>query len=89
MLKGIRPDSKLFAKFDAKSGYFLILLDKDSSNLTTFLLPSGRYRYLRSPMGLSASSDEWCRRSDMFLEGLDLLKLVDDLLIQAQTHEEL
>ena len=25
----------------------------------------------------------------MFLEGLDLLKLVDDLLIQAQTHEEL
>ena len=34
---------KYFAKFDAVNGYFQIALDKESSLLTTFLLPSGRY----------------------------------------------
>ena len=52
--------------------------------LTTFILPSGRYRYLRIPQGLNASSDEWCRRSDAVVEGLLWSrKIVDDILIWA------
>ncbi len=39
-------------------------------------------------MGLNTSSDEWCRRSDTCLECLDLLKLVDDILVQVPTYEE-
>ena len=39
-------------------------------------------------MGLSCSSDEWCRRSDEALAGLPgVLKLVDDILVQAPTKE--
>ena len=53
-----------FAKLDATHGYFQLPLDKDASRLTTFILPSGRYRFLRAPMRLSSSSDEWCRHSD-------------------------
>ena len=35
-------------------------------------------------MGLSASSDEWCFRSDQVLAGLTgVLKLVDDIIVQA------
>ena len=35
-------------------------------------------------MGLNASSDEWCRRSDEALHGLKgVVKLVDDILIFA------
>ena len=60
IVKAIPPSAKFFAKMDAVHGYFQLALDDDSSYLTTFLLPSGRYRYLRAPMGLSASSDEWC-----------------------------
>ena len=48
------------------------------------LLPSGRYHYLRAPMGLSASSDEWCRHSDIVVEGLNYAKkIVDDILVWA------
>ena len=62
--------------------YFQLALDEESSRLTTFLLPSGRYRYLRAPMGLSSSSDEWCRHSDTVLEGLPFArKIVDDILV--------
>ena len=47
-----------------------------------FILPSGRYRYLRIPQGLNASSDEWCHRSDTMVEGfLWSRKIVDDILI--------
>ena len=84
ILSGIDPQSKVFAKLDATQGYHQVPLDEDSSKLTTFLLPSGRFRFLRAPMGLSCSSDEFCRRSDKIVEGLPgVKKLVDDILIQA------
>ena len=57
------PRSKVFAKLDALSGYHQIELSEEASYLTTFLLPSGMYRYQRAPMGLSSSSDEFCRRT--------------------------
>ena len=86
----VKPESKHFAKLDAIQGYFQIPLDEESSKLTTFLLPMGRFRYTRAPMGLNASGDEWCARSDHALAGLQgVTKLVDDILIQAATEEEL
>ena len=84
ILSGIDPDSTVFAKLDATQGYHQVPLDEDSSRLTTFLLPSGRFRFLRAPMGLSCSSDEFCRRSDKIIEGLPgIRKLVNDILVQA------
>ena len=78
------------SSFDAVNGYFQIALDEESSMLTTFLLPSGRYRYLRIPQGLNASSDEWCRRSDAVVDGLLWAKkIVDDILIWATSLQEL
>ena len=41
-------------------------------------------------MGLNASSDEWCSRPDVVIEGLPWTrKIVDDILIWAETEEEL
>ena len=84
ILSGIDPYSKVFAKLDATQGYHQVPLDEDSSKLTTFLLPSGRFSFLQAPMGLSCSSNEFCRRSDKIIEGLPgVRKLVDDILVQA------
>jgi hypothetical protein len=90
LLRDIGAGAKYFATLDAVQGYHQIPLDHASSLLTTFLLPSGRYRYTRAPMGLNASSDEWCARSDAALEGLEKTrKIVDDILVWASTWEEL
>ena len=90
ILSGIDPDSKVFAKLDATQGYHQVPLNEESSKLTTFLLPSGRFRFLRAPMGLSCSSDEFCRHSDKVIEGLPRIrKLVDDILVQAPDMETL
>ena len=42
----------LFTTLDALSGYWHILLAKESQTLTTFITLSSCYRYLRAPMGL-------------------------------------
>ena len=51
IVQSIPANSRCFAKLDATHGYFQIPLSEEASQLTTFLLPSGRYRYLRAPMG--------------------------------------
>ena len=80
----VPSSAQFFAKLDAVHGYFQLALDEESSKLTTFLLPSGRYRHLRAPMGLSALSDYWCRVSDWIVEGIQLaMKIVDDTIIWA------
>jgi len=90
IIQCIPASAKVFAKLDAVHGYFQLALDRKSSFLTTFLLPSGRYRYLRAPMGLSASSDEWCSSSDVIITGLPWAKkIVDDTIIWADTFEQL
>ena len=67
ILQAIPVTAKYFAKLDVVHGYFQLALDEESSKLTTFLLPQGKFRYTRAPMGLDASSDEWCSKSDVVL----------------------
>ena len=90
ILQAIPKEAKYFAKLDAVHGYFQLGLDEESSKLTTFLLPQGKFRYLRAPMGLNASSDEWCCQSDIIIQGLPWArKIVDDTLIWAEDMQEL
>ena len=82
--------SKFFAKIDAIHRYFQLALDEESSKLTTFLLPSGRYRYMCSPMGLSSSSDKYCCHSDLAIHGLPFTKkIVDNILVWGSSLPEL
>ena len=88
IMQSISPDSTWFAKLDAVKGYHQIELDESSRDLTTILLPRGKYRYTRAPMGLTSSSDEFCARTDAALEGLEgTLKLVDDILVTGKDKE--
>merc|ERR1712074_276983 len=88
--QAVPPNQKYFAKLDCVWGYFQLALSEEDSFKTTFLLPQGRFRYLRAPMGLSASSDEWCRRSDVAVEGIPFAKkIVDDIIVWAPSLETL
>ena len=41
-------------------------------------------------MGLNASSDEWCRQSDIIIAGLPYaMKIVDDTIIWGSSEAEL
>ena len=85
----IKPNARWFCSLDMLHGYFQVPLSESASSLTCFMLKTGRYKYRRAPMGLCNSSDEFCYRSDECLSGLEKIKLVDDILLQASTEEEL
>ena len=86
----IRPESRVFATMDMVQGYYQIALDEESSKLTTFLLPDGKYRYKRLPMGMSIAGDVWNIRTDHVITGVTgALKMIDDILSQASDVEEI
>jgi hypothetical protein len=90
VVKNIKPESKWFCSLNALSGYYQIQLDKESSFLTTLLLPQGRFCFLRAPMGMKNSSDVFCHRTDDILSDVpDIIKVVDNFLLQAETEDEL
>jgi len=81
--------SRVFTTLDAKSGFLQLELDQDSSYLTTFVTPFGRYRFLRLPYGISSSPEIFCHTiTDIFedIEGVECY--VNDLLIHAPTETE-
>ena len=56
ILQAVPKNAKVFAKLDAVHGYFQLGLDEASSKITTFLLPQGKFRYLRAPICLLYTS---------------------------------
>lgn len=83
--------ARVFSLCDAKDGFLQVKLSDESSDLTTFWTPFGKYKWLRMPFGLSSSPEEFQRRLSDALSGLDGVEVVaDDILIygKGQTDEE-
>ena len=75
-------DAKLFTVLDARNGFWHVQLDTDSSYLTTFSTPWSRYRWLRMPFEITSAPEEFQRRMDITLGGLDGTKAIaDDILV--------
>ena len=93
-IEDILPDlrhAKVFSTFDVKNGFWHIALDEESSKLTSFNTPFGRYRWLRLPFGLSSAPEEFQRRQHQIVEGLPgVLSIHDDILLfgEGETYEE-
>ena len=94
VLDDILPElsnAKLFSTLDVKNAYWHVVLDDESSKLTTFSTPFGRYRWLRMPFGCNVSSEIFQTRLQQSLDGLDGVYCVaDDIMItgNGSTEEE-
>ncbi|XP_054278887.1 uncharacterized protein K02A2.6-like [Macrosteles quadrilineatus] len=90
----ILPDlskAKVFSVMDAKNGFWQVKLDEESSKLTTFWTPHGRYRWTRLPFGLAPAPEEFQRRLHEVLYDLEGVAVIaDDILIYGcgDTGEE-
>jgi len=83
--------AKVFSLFDAKDGFWQIELTEESSFLTCFNTPFGRYRWTRMPFGLKCAPEEFQRRMHEELDGLEGVHVVaDDILLcgEGNTMEE-
>ena len=85
VLDDLLPESaeaKVFSTVDLRTGYWHCIFDEESSFLTTFATPYGRYRWRRLPFGLSVSSEIFQKRVHQVLDRLDgILDITDDILV--------
>ena len=83
------PEGKVFAVFDMKSGFWHIPLSEQSSYLSTFNTPFGRYRYLRMPYGIKTGSEVFQQAMDKMFTGYPCEIIVDDMLIVGEDDADL
>ena len=91
MLDDILPklvNSKKFAVCDLQQGYLHCELDDESSLLTIFATPFGRYRWRH--FGLKVSSEIFQKHLQQALEGQDKVHCVaDDIIIHGSNDFDL
>lgn len=74
--------ARVFTVCDVKDGFWHIRLSEESSYLTTFAMPFGRYRWIRMPMGISPAPEVFQHRLTQALEGLPGIQIIaDDILV--------
>ena len=74
--------ARFFTSLDAIKGYHQCPLDEESQDLTTFITPFGRFKFLRAPYGICSISEHYNRRMDEAFQGLSgIRRVVDDVLI--------
>ena len=70
--------AKLFTILDVSKGFWHVPLDEQSSFLTTFHTPFGRYRRKRMPFGICSAPKVFQRRMHELIEGLRGVEVVAD-----------
>ena len=81
--------SHFFTKLDTHHGYWSIILDQDSSLLTTFNSPFSRYCFLQLPFGLVCSLDIFQKKMDQILEECQgCIGIADDITMHGHTEAE-
>ena len=81
--------AKYFSALDAMSGYWQIKLDEESSLLTTFNTPFGRYRFTRIPFGIHSAQEVFRKTIDMAFEGFNGCKsIIDNMLVWESSKED-
>ena len=81
--------AKVFSIVDVKCGYWNVALDEESSYLTTFNSPNGRYRFLHMPFRLKMSQDIFQDRIDQTFEGCKGVKgIADDNVTYSASDED-
>jgi hypothetical protein len=87
--KQILPSSKFFVAINLSAGYWQLKLAKSYRDLTTIIMPQGRFCMKRAPMGLSSSGDAFLIQMEEIFGHLPwLLKLIDNLLIQGTSKKQ-
>ena len=68
---------------------YQIQLSKDSSELTTFITPFGRFCFNRLPFGITSAPEYFQKRMSETLIGLQgTVSMIDDILVAGATQEE-
>ena len=85
VIDDLLPDlckARVVSVVDVKNRFWHVQLDDESSKLTTFATPWGRFQWLRMPFGIAPAPEEFQRRLNEALEGLHGVRTIaDDIIV--------
>ena len=84
-------DAKYFTSMDLVHGYFQVVMDPTSIDVTAFRVPWGLYEFTRMPQGLVNSPSTFQRTMEYILGDLNLSQIIlylDDILVFSSTFEQ-
>lgn len=78
-----------FSVLDLSSGFWHMELDGDSSNLTTFMTPFGRFKFNRVPFGLNCAPEMFQGKMvKLFGDLKGVMVYFDDIVVYADDERE-
>ena len=78
---------KYATSLDLNMGYYTIRLNPTTADMCTIVLPFGKYRYKRLPMGIAGSPDIFQGKMSSLMAGLEFVRTyLDDILIISSSH---
>nr|WEX32083.1 polyprotein [Dioscorea bacilliform SN virus] len=82
--------SKIYSKFDLKSGFHQVAMAPQSVEWTAFLAPGGLYEWLVMPFGLKNAPAVFQRKMDNVFRGTEkfIAVYIDDILVFSETEDE-
>ena len=81
--------AKVFSKLDASSGYWQIPLHPDSTKLTTFITPMGRFCFRRLPFRITSAPEIFQHRMTSLLKDQEgTAAIQDDIIVYGRSVAE-
>ena len=79
--------AKVFSKLDASSGYWQIPLHPESSRLTTFITPSGRFCFRR--LGITSAPEIfWKKMTNLLKDQEGVSAIQEDIIVFGRSVAE-
>nr|WPR16498.1 MAG: polyprotein [Yellow silver pine badnavirus] len=82
--------SRIYSKFDLKSGFHQVAMHEDSIPWTAFVTPGGLYEWLVMPFGLKNAPAVFQRKMDVCFRGTEhfIAVYIDDILVFSKNEKE-
>ncbi|GLT29446.1 hypothetical protein SLA2020_043150 [Shorea laevis] len=83
-------NSEIFSKFDCKSGFWQIKMEKESIPWTAFTCPEGHFEWQVMPFGLKNAPSIFQKKMDQIFKKYPdfVLVYIDDILVFSKTETE-
>ncbi|KAJ1698241.1 hypothetical protein LUZ63_006753 [Rhynchospora breviuscula] len=83
-------NSRIYSKFDLKSGFHQVAMDPESIEWTAFVVPNGLYEWLVMPFGLKNAPAIFQRKMDDCFRGTEdfIAVYIDDILVFSENEEQ-
>ena len=83
-------NSKVYSKFDLKSGFHQVAMHPDSIEWTAFWVPDGLYEWLAMPFGLKNAPAIFQRKMDEFFKDTEeyIAVYIDDILVFSENESD-